>query len=300
VFDFRYHVASLLAVFIALVIGILVGVGLSGRGFVSDAERKNLEERIDELSHDRDAARRQLSDLTGRQADLTRRQAATDDFAAAAFPPLAQDRLHGVRVAVVFLGSTDSIVDSAITQAVKAGGGRVIRRRALRLPLDVAGSGRVLGRRPLLQPYAGADHARDLGRDLGRELVAGGETPILDALNDLLVEERDGSARPTADAIVVCRTVPPQEGATQQFLTGLYGAMARAGVPAVGVERAAPPVSAIPAYIRGGLSTVDSVDTAAGRLALVLELAGAQPGHYGVDESATSGILPPLQTVSGR
>ena len=48
-FDLRYHVASLAAVFVALVIGIFVGVGLSGRGFVNDAERKNFQARIDEL-----------------------------------------------------------------------------------------------------------------------------------------------------------------------------------------------------------------------------------------------------------
>ena len=48
-FDLRYHVASLAAVFVALVIGIFVGVGLSGKGFVNDAERANLQARIDEL-----------------------------------------------------------------------------------------------------------------------------------------------------------------------------------------------------------------------------------------------------------
>ena len=55
-FDLRYHVASLAAVFVALVIGIFVGVGLSGRGFVNDAERKNFQARIDELQADRDSA----------------------------------------------------------------------------------------------------------------------------------------------------------------------------------------------------------------------------------------------------
>jgi hypothetical protein len=34
VLDLRYHVASLSAVFLALIVGILVGVGISGRGFV--------------------------------------------------------------------------------------------------------------------------------------------------------------------------------------------------------------------------------------------------------------------------
>ena len=48
-FDLRYHVASLTAVFVALVIGILVGVGLSGKGFVNDAERDNLTSQISAL-----------------------------------------------------------------------------------------------------------------------------------------------------------------------------------------------------------------------------------------------------------
>ena len=44
-FDLRYHVASLAAVFLALIIGIVVGVGISGKGFVSDSERRVLNER---------------------------------------------------------------------------------------------------------------------------------------------------------------------------------------------------------------------------------------------------------------
>jgi len=37
-FDLRYHVASLTAVFLALVIGILVGVGIADRGLVDRAK----------------------------------------------------------------------------------------------------------------------------------------------------------------------------------------------------------------------------------------------------------------------
>ena len=37
-FDLRYHVASLAAVFLALVIGILVGVGISDQGLVDSAK----------------------------------------------------------------------------------------------------------------------------------------------------------------------------------------------------------------------------------------------------------------------
>ena len=55
-FDLRYHVASLAAVFLALIIGILVGVGISGKGFVSDSERKLFNERIADLKSRLDSA----------------------------------------------------------------------------------------------------------------------------------------------------------------------------------------------------------------------------------------------------
>ena len=62
----------------------------------------------------------------------------------------------------------------------------------------------------------------------------------------------------------------PQRGVTQDFLSGLYRGVARAGVPAVGVQLSASENAAVPAFARNGLSTVDGVDTAAGKLALVL------------------------------
>ena len=88
------------------------------------------------------------------------------------------------------------------------------------------------------------------------------------------------------------------QGSTHEFLMGLYAGVASAGVPAVGVERTSPATSAIKAFVRGGLSTVDSIETSAGRLALVLELAGAGSGHFGVEPAATSGLLPPVTPLT--
>jgi len=293
VFDFRYHVASLIAVFIALVIGILVGIGLSGRGFVSDAERTNLEARISELRSERDSGR-------GALALATERQATADSYLADTYPALAAGRLRGIRIAVVSVGSIDQAVDRAITQAVRDAGGRILRVRVLRMPMDVAGVERILAKRPALKAYSGLEQAGDLGRGVAAELVDGGKTPLLDALGDTLLEERDGNGQPLVDGVVISRPAPPQQGPPQKFLSGLYAGLADGGLPAVGVERATPRLSATPAFVRAGLSTVESVDTAVGRLALVLELAGAASGHYGVGPAATDGILPPFPTSPGQ
>ena len=65
-------------------------------------------------------------------------------------------------------------------------------------------------------------------------------------------------------------------------------------MPAVGTEASGTSPSAIPAFSLAGLSTVDSVDTSAGRLGLVLLLAGARAGSYGVGETADDGMLPSI------
>ena len=59
--DLRYHVASLSAVFIALIVGILVGVGISGRGFVDKSERRNFESRIAALQSASTGAAREVA-----------------------------------------------------------------------------------------------------------------------------------------------------------------------------------------------------------------------------------------------
>ena len=55
-FDLRYHVASLAAVFIALIIGILVGVGIADRGLLDKGTRRLLEDRITVLQNRLDNA----------------------------------------------------------------------------------------------------------------------------------------------------------------------------------------------------------------------------------------------------
>ena len=289
-FDLRYHVASLTAVFVALVIGILVGIGLSGKGFVNDAERANLTGRIADLQHERDVAKASL-DAANRGAR------ALDDFADAAYPSVVPGRLDGKKVAVLFVGPVDQSVSFAVGKGVRDAGGTVVRTRSISVPFDIAALEDGLRGDPAFRRYLGSDHIGDLGDALAKELAAGGKTPLWDALGKIIVQEREGSATPPSDAVVVVRSAKPQQGLTKSLLARLYGGLARSGVPAVGTEASNTSPSAIPAFSLAGLSTVDSVDTSAGRLGLVLLLAGGEPGNYGVAETATDGVLPSITSV---
>ncbi len=284
-FDLRYHVASLAAVFVALVIGIFVGVGLSGRGFVNDAERKNLEARIDELRGERDSA-------NARAAGAERRGDALDAFASTTYTSLVDGRLAGTKVGLVFVGSVDQSLAGTLRRTITDAGGRVVRLRALRVPLDPEAVDRSLVSDPKSRDLAGAEHRTRLGGEIAKELFSGGPTPVLDRLSPVLVEEQLGLSRTPLDAVVIARPARPQRGQTQDFLTGLYSGLASAPVPTVGVEASGARPSAIPPFRSSGLATVGPVDTPVGEIALVFLLAGASPGSYGIGEDGVDGVLP--------
>jgi hypothetical protein len=286
VFTFRYHVVSLAAVFVALVVGILVGIGISGRGFVDKSERQRLQNQIADLRNERDDLRQGLSDAQVRQQ-------AAQEYVQASYAALMAGRLRGKRVAVLFVGHVDPDLRANVDDALEAADAPPsLRVRALKVPVEPAALDSVLAARPAFAKYAGDEQLEELGRALGEEFVAGGDTPLWTALSDALVEERSGPPRPPADGIVVVRSGGPQQGATARFLSGLYAGLGTLGVPVVGVEGTTTKPSAVPTYGRVGISSVDDVDIREGRLALALLLAGAEPGHYGVKLTASAGYLP--------
>jgi hypothetical protein len=290
VFDFRYHVASLAAVFIAIVLGILVGVAISGSGFVESSERELLNDRIDELRRDLEQARE-------RQQGLEDANDAAEAFVEESYQAVMVDRLRDRRIAVLFVGGVDERLLAAVDRTITDAGGERVRLRAVEVPIDerLDAIESELDSRPSLEGYTGDANLANLGRDLGREFVSGGRTPLWEALSAQLVQEQEGPAQVEADAVVVIRTAEPQQGATARFLRGLYDGLS-GSVPAVGVETTRAAVSAIDTYRRSRLSSVDSLDTPVGRVALALVLAGGREGHYGVKETADA-KLPPVEPL---
>jgi hypothetical protein len=289
-FDLRYHVASLAAVFLALIIGILVGVGISDP--VDNAKTSLLEHQVADL-------RRQL-DATAQQAGtVDREQDAARTYINQTYPALVHNRLRGRNVAVVFVGSFSGGVRSDVTRALRDAAGQQLRLRALKVPIDAPQIDKILTSHPEIGGFTGQGRFEALGRALGQELMLGGDTPLWNVLTDSLVEQQGGGTKDPADGVIVVRTAKPQRDGTSRYLHGLYSGLASAGVPAVGVEATNTPTSAVPVYRQTGLSSVDDIDTPAGRLALVLLLDGASGGQYGLKKTADDGVLPPLQTTAG-
>ncbi len=289
-FDLRYHVASLAAVFLALVIGILVGVGLSGR--VDKAQHSLLQQRVKQLEG-------QLSDARKQASDLESQQEAAQAFITDTYPTLMHNRLRGKRFALVFLGPTDQAIQSSLQQTLTDSGARGWARvRALKLPLDVPAIDAALSKDAAGHPYVGDSRLTALGQALAEELAAGGDMPLWTMLAEQIVSERAGGERQPVDGVIVVRTGPKQYDGTAKFLKGFYKGLIVAPVPVVGVDVSGGRQASTGAFQRNGISSVDDVDQPSGRLAVALLLAGAKAGNYGVQPLAKDGVLPPLESAS--
>ena len=293
-FDLRYHVVSLAAVFLALVLGVLLGVGISETGRVDDVERDSYEARIADLQGRIDEAAEQDLANEGQQK-------AAETLFDEAYPLFMQDRLAGQRVVTVFVGksSPDGAVRRGLERMLADGGASgPFRFRALDVPFDGKAIRGELGGHPDLARFSGPENYGELGEQLAKELVAGGDTPLWNALSPLIVGEEAGIGALPPDAVVVARTAEPQQAETAAVLEGFYRGLAGGGVPALGVEVTESDPSAIPAFEQASLSSVDALDTDVGRLAAAIVLAGGPSGNYGVKDTAEDGVIPtPVEPV---
>ena len=286
-FDLRYHVASLAAVFFALVIGILVGVALASHG-LGNAERKKLQA---DLSN----AQRRIDDLKGAaQADKAETQ-----FASAAYDAVMANRLQGARIAVLFVGPVDSAIRTAVEGTLNDAGGSVARMRAITVPINAHAIEATLAKRSSLASFAvGPKRFLNVGRELATEFVTGKDTTLWDALESQLVEVRFGTGKHPVDGVVLVRTAEPQiQPASAQLVAGLLRAFGDGGLPAVGVELRGTFPSAVQTYKHYGLSSVDDLDLHVGRVALAVLLSPERiDGHYGLQD-VDDAIVPKIPPV---
>ena len=285
-FDLRYHVASLTAVFVALVIGILVGVAIASH---TNFDRKLLEQQKADLQT-------QLDSQTARADQLAQAQRAAIALSQAAYPLVMANRLKGMRIGIVFVGPLDPRVRNLVQRALDdANAFPAARLRVLKLPVDTVALAAPLVARPKLAKLADPAKPEAIGHELGLELVNGGEAPLWSALSSQLIAEQGGNARLPLDGVVIVRTAEPQQGTTARLLRGFYNGLGAAAV-LVGAEQSGQSNSALSMYRRNGIASVDDLELPVGRLALAALLAGAPPGHYGLQTGDTA-VLPPIEPV---
>lgn len=281
-FDFRYHALSLAAVFIALVVGLLLGVAIGDKELVSSARqdlRSSLRADVRQADQERDEAKARL-----------RQQ---EQFADAAYPILTKDQLRGRRIGLVVLGN-DNAAPDMVRRALQPTGADLSLVAIVRQSVELE----ALAERARGTRYAAVavdpSLLDDLGRRAGIQMVLDGR--LVRQLRTPLMQTLSGEFGGLDGVIVMRPATKPKDRDTAQRLTALQDGIARGlvqtGVKVVGVERRASDPSNVGWYRDREMSSVDNIDEQAGRAATVFVLAGAQ-GAYGRGDGAQA-LLPPV------
>lgn len=288
-FDYRYHALSLAAVLLALAVGVLIGVAIGDSNLVSSARDgivQNLRSEVGESD-------RKAEQLSGKLSEQ-------EALAGGLYPIAVHGLLAGRNVGLVFLGEPSNQVDESVRDAVTQAGGSLQAVIAVREPLDAAG----IAAQAAGTLYAGISSEPSLTRRfavrMGKEIVKGGT--LIGQVHTRLFGSDNGELG-KLDGVVVVRSEP--KGMAGQALeqthaleSGLIAGFAAEQVPVVGAELTSTEPSQVPWYRGESLSSVDDLDTLAGRAALAFALAGNH-GAYGVKPSADS-LLPQVVGSSGQ
>lgn len=281
----RYHAASLAAVFLALALGILIGVG-----FGSDIVNGTADDLEQSLQSDIDAKNAQIDDL---EAEL----AGEREFSSAVAPVVVEDRLRDEQIALVALGELDDGLADDIGAALEPAGATLREIAVVREPPDGEAVDEVLPRR--------RNHGEQLtraGNLAGEALIVGGDR--FEALRAALFSRYSGNPG-GLDGVVIVRRQPEEmsdrEASDSQLIEdglieGMQNALADfpavAPITIVGAERTDTDPSSIDFFSEHDAASVDNVDQLPGRVALIYALDGAE-GQFGVKETADA-LLPDL------
>lgn len=308
--DFRYHIVSLISVFLALAVGIALGAGP-----LKETIGDTLTGQVEVLRAEKDSLRSSLDSSTAELAD-------TNSYVAAAAPGLLAGALTDRRVAVVALGELSKDDRAAIEAQITAAGGSVSARvtvAAAWTDPDLRSFRQALVEN--LSDYVSPVPAADAGLDTElAEALAQGLTRFDPASPDALAEPASilldllssgdnpliTLAEPVAapaDAIVVVapRVAAAESSATaapkvDKDTTAAHVAILRAAqdrsegaVLADGprVDGNLTSVILADAGLAGSLTTVSSTETASGQVSVALALnarIGGVNGHYGFGE----------------
>jgi hypothetical protein len=285
-FDFRYHALSLVAVFLALAIGLLLGVAIGDQGLVSSAERDIRSSLRRDVRDARNEADRLRADLN-EEKQLEQRL----------YPLMTGGRLPGGRIGIVAFGAVPDDVVRNVREALAPTGGTLGSVSVIKIPPDTARLSRDMADTRFSTLATDPETMNRFGRRIGIDFVRSGR--VLNRERGVLLASSSGSLNEPLSGVVLVREGGEQGGAggaaTTALEDGIVTGIRRTDVPVVGVEEENKNPSGIEWFKQRNVSTVDNVDQLTGRTSMVFVLAGTT-GDFGTQETADR-LLP--QTAPG-
>lgn len=266
--DLRYHVVSLISVFLALAIGVLLGIAMADNGVLDE----QLGAQVSDIRADLDGQRARIAEKDERIATLEERANEDDAMLAGVSEAVISGRLEGTNVALVLGPYADDGTADALQDALALSGATLTSVTKLEPPEPTTPE----------SSTPEEQYTEEAARILGSYASTGDVA----------------SAEPDAVVFLGGGDPPPERasGETRNIAaaeTAMFRVWQGANVRVVGAESSGDGRSQIQQYNDLGVPSVDNADRPAGRAALILLTAGiAADGAYGTKETASDPFPP--------
>ena len=310
--DFRFFIISIVAVFLALGLGIVLG-----SGFFGDPIIKTIRREVDEALGRNAELQDEIFDLEARLDD-------DQDFMASVEPLLLDGMLPGMEVVMLDFDGTDGGLGDDVRAAIEQSGGDVVTEITVNdnLELGEASDAQELARVLDSSSSEPEELRRLFGDELGDKLSTlatlpprpGGEgdtataraEDVIDQLAEagfLSIDASQSPPVPQGAAFVIAAGSPEAPAwPVDDFVESLASSLSVPRIPAVAAETSDSAWGVVPTLREGdvpdaALSTVDHADTIPGRIAvaLALDYAPVTIGHWGTDDGASAVVPTPSE-----
>lgn len=293
--DIRYHIASIVAVFLALGLGVLIGSTIVGDDLLVDQQKKLLDRLEEQFTLFREREEQLVLENNYKDQIISN----YENYSQALLPPLVKDKLADEVLAIVVTGNTD--IPSGLINSISIAGAKVASKTIVLSNLNLANS----DINTKLIDYYNIEPA-EANPDLLRQYIAGsvaavlldeGDQGIIEFLqeNDL-INFNGNFSTPITGVIIVGGTNSMESHFAKSFDQSLIQHLLDNGVKVFGVEGSQVEYSYMTDYQQYNITTIDNIDLSPGQIALVFAMEG-EPGNYGVKPTAQK-FMPSLPVQS--
>ncbi len=280
-FDVRYHIASLVAVFLALGVGILLGTVIVDKGVLVEQQKALVE-----------SVKRDINELRGENRLLGRELKRNEEFQGEIFPHIVEGRLEGKRITIIVTSKVSEEVQRGVKEALDQANAKSFILLILHPDFGLKRSD-IRGKLSTFFPeekLSRSELEKKVVEKLATELVTTLDSVFLTELANLGLIRISGELNlPVENVVLFGESQKKSEISNVDSL--LIEQFKKLEIFVVGVETTDAKVSSIPAYKNAGITSVDNVDTIPGRVALILVLQG-KAGNFGIKPTAEK-LLPP-------
>jgi hypothetical protein len=284
----RYHLLTIAAVFLALALGVLIGIGLTDSGTINTSQTglvSDIEQDLNELRSENNA--------------LSHERAINLRFQEDTFPYIVRARLEGKKIAILASSVTGDDIQRRLTSAIHGAGGQVVSTTVMNSRFSVPALTEKVKTEMKNDPaYSTVNESSVinlLATQLARDISKAGGTKTLTALQGVLIDSMNGRYDiPVDSVVIITRADDEQTPAYSDLEKKMLLSLKELGVLAVGCEPSDAPRSEIPLFQALDVSSVDNLDSRIGQVSLVYLLAG-EKGAFGIKPTADM-LIPILRT----